>query len=58
LVIAPSIACQDQSIPFISSYSSRAALQSRRNTPVLRQCWKRRNAVVLLQIPVALSAFH
>ena len=50
MVIVPSIACQLQSMPLSSSYSSSAAFHRRRNTPARRQCWKRRNAVVLLQI--------
>jgi hypothetical protein len=58
LVIAPSIACQSQSIPFSSSYSNKPCCHIARNTPASPHSWKRRWALLLEQIPVALKAFH
>jgi len=56
--MAPSTACQLQSIPFSSSYSSRPSSQSFRKTPARTHSWKRLCAVPCLQIPVASSAAH
>jgi hypothetical protein len=58
LVIAPSIDCQNQSIPFNSSYSARPFRHSFKNTPALVHAWNRKWAVELEQIPVAFNAFH
>jgi hypothetical protein len=54
----PSIASQDQSIPFNSSYASRPAFHSFRKTPARTHSWNRSWAVEPGQMPVASRAFH
>ena len=58
LVIAPSIASQDQSSPFSASYSCSPRAQRVTNTPAAVHSWKRRWAEELEQMPVAFRAFH
>jgi hypothetical protein len=58
LVIAPSAASHDQSIPTTLSYSSNPCRQISANTPACSHSWKRRCAEDEEQIPVAFSAFH
>jgi hypothetical protein len=54
----PSIASQDQSIPFRQSYSSRPIRHISRKTPARTHCWKRSWAVEPGQKRVASRAFH
>ena len=54
----PSIASQDQSIPFKQSYSSRPAFHISKKTPCRTYSWKRSWAVEPGQKRVASSAFH
>jgi hypothetical protein len=54
----PSIANQDQSIPFSRSYARNPACHSFRNTPAAPHSWKRSCAVDPGQMPVASKAFH
>jgi hypothetical protein len=54
----PSIASQDQSIPFKQSYSSRPIRHISRKTPARTHCWKRSWAVEPGQNRVASRAFH
>ena len=54
----PSIASQDQSLPFRQSYSSRPAFHISKKTPWRTYSWKRSWAVEPGQKRVAPSAFH
>jgi hypothetical protein len=58
LVIAPSAASHDQSIPTTSSYSNSPCRQISWNTPAARHSWKRRCAELDEQIPDTSNAFH
>ena len=56
--MAPSIESQLQSIPSTLSYAKRPRCQNSQNTPASVHSMNRRCADELLQMPVALSAFH
>jgi hypothetical protein len=58
LVIAPSAASHDQSIPTTWSYSNSPCRQISANTPARSHSWNRRCAELDEQIPVAFNAFH
>jgi len=56
--MVPSIDSQLQSIPMNLSYAKRPRCQNSQNTPACVHSMNRRCADELVQIPVALSAFH
>jgi hypothetical protein len=58
LVIAPSAASHDQSMPTTWSYSNNPCRQISANTPARSHSWNRRCAELDEQIPVAFNAFH
>ncbi len=57
-MVAPSIACHNQSSPLSPSSSARLIGQRSWKTPAAFHSWNRRWAEELEQMPVALSAFH
>ena len=57
-MIAPSIDSQLQSIPSSLSYANKPRCQNSQNTPASVHSMNRLCADELLQMPVALSAFH